>query len=64
MNPQDPAFTAAVSDLTNTLQVAVPVAGRIRERAEALAQDAERLEAALERAVAAIRTLQPKGGPR
>ena len=60
MNPQDPTFTAAVSDLANTLQVAVPVAGRIRERAEALAQDAERLEAAVERAAAAVKQLRPK----
>jgi hypothetical protein len=57
----DPAtLAAAVSDLANALQVAGPVAARIRERTEALAQDAERLEAAVDRAAAAVRQLQPK----
>ena len=66
MNEQ---IAAAVSDLANALQVAAPVAARIRERADALAQDAERLESALERATKAVRQLQPRpdretGGPR
>ena len=54
------AIAAAVSDLANALQVAVPVAARIRERADALAQDTERLEAAVERAATALRQLRPR----
>lgn len=56
-------LAAVVSDLANALQVAAPVAARMRERADALAQDAERLETAIERAAGALRQLQPpKGG--
>jgi predicted ATP-grasp superfamily ATP-dependent carboligase len=63
MSAPDPAaIAAAVSELANTLQVAVPVAGRIRQRAEALAEDADRLETAIERAAQAVRRLQPRTG--
>lgn len=55
-------LAAVVSDIANALQVAAPAAARVRERAEALSQDAERLEAAVERAVRTVRELQPKGG--
>ena len=50
---------AALSDLANALQVALPLAARLRQRAEALTEDAERLDVAIERAVEAMRRLQP-----
>lgn len=59
MNPPDPIIAAAVSELANAIQIAAPVAVRIRERADALAQDAERLEVAVTRATMAVRQLQP-----
>lgn len=61
MNEQaDPQFAAAVSALANALQVALPIAARMRYRFEAQAHDADVLETALGRATAAIRDLQPK----
>lgn len=56
--PDDVA--AAVSELANALQVAAPAAARIRERSDSLGQEAERLETAIERAVTAVRRLQPE----
>lgn len=62
MNAPDPAapLAAALSELANALQVALPIGARIRERADALAQDAERLDVTLTRAADAVRTLQPR----
>jgi hypothetical protein len=56
----DPTNATAIAELANALQVAAPTAARLQERADALAQDAERLTIAIERAATAIRTLQPK----
>jgi hypothetical protein len=56
-NPDNVA--AFVSDIANALQVAAPAAARVRERADALQQHAERLEAAIERAATAVRQLEP-----
>ena len=65
----DPATVrAAVAELANALQIAVPLTARMRERADALTQDAERLELAIGRAADAMRGMQPpadgKGGGR
>lgn len=57
--PDADRLAVAVSELANSLQVAIPLAARVRERGEALAQDAERLETALSRANDALRQLQP-----
>ena len=57
--PSRAALAAAVSDLANALQVAIPVAARLRERAEAMAEDIERLDLAVTRAGDALRRLQP-----
>ncbi len=57
----DPRLTAAISDLANALQVAVPAAARLRQHLDAQAGDAEQLEAGLTRAMQAIRVLQPPG---
>lgn len=56
-------IAAAVSEVTNALQVALPAAARIRERLDEQTQDAERLEAALTRATEAIRHLRPSPLP-
>lgn len=50
---------AAISQLANALQVAVPLAARMRDRLDAQTSDAEKLEHALSRAAEAVRTLQP-----
>ena len=57
--PDSRAAAAALAELANALQVAIPLTARIRERADALGQDAERLEIAVTRAAHAVRTLQP-----
>ena len=49
----------AVSDLANALQSAIPAAARLREHLDGQAQEADRLEDALTRAMQAIRQLQP-----
>ena len=68
MCDRDEQFKEAVSDLTNALQAAAPIATRQRRVLGDLAQDAMGLEAAVERAVRAVRRLRPndreKGGPR
>jgi hypothetical protein len=63
------ATASAVSDLANALQIAIPAAARLREHLDGQAQEADRLEDALTRAMQAIRQLQPSrgrepGGPR
>lgn len=58
--PNNAALSAALSEIANALQVAVPTCARLRERADALTQDAERLDIAITRAAAAVRTLQPR----
>ena len=59
MSAQNPErVAAAISELANAIQIALPMSARIRERSDALATDAERLEAALSRAISAVRQLQ------
>ena len=52
-------FREAISELANALQTAVPVATHLRRDLGATAQDAVTLEAALDRAVRAMKKLQP-----
>jgi thioesterase domain-containing protein len=59
MPDRDDQFKAALSDLANALQVAAPIAERQRRELGDLAQDAVSLEAAVDRAVQAVRRLQP-----
>lgn len=53
---------AAVAELANAIQAAVPAAARMRQRLEEQAQDADALEVVLERAMDAMRQLQPGHG--
>lgn len=55
----DNAHATAVSDLANALQTAMPTAARMRQRRDEQAHDADTLEAALDRAMQAVRQLQP-----
>jgi hypothetical protein len=61
MNADD-ARAETIAALANALQVAVPVAARLRHHLDAQAQDADALETALARAMQAVRQLQPNGG--
>jgi hypothetical protein len=58
----DEKTRAAIAALANALQVAVPVAARLRQRLDAQAQDANALETALALAMQAMRQLQPGRG--
>jgi thioesterase domain-containing protein len=60
--PIDDRFKEALSDLANALQSAAPLAIRQRRNLGELAQDAVSLEAAVDRAVRAVRRLQPDAG--
>lgn len=68
MSDREEQFKEALSDLTNALQTAAPLATRQRRVLGDLAQDAMSLEAAVERAVRAVRRLRPndrdRGGAR
>ena len=63
---QDPEkFAEAFSNLTNALAAAAPLATRLRQDLSERAEDALTLEAAIDRAVRAVRDLRPgKGGSR
>lgn len=61
MSAADQNLTATISALANALQTAVPAAARIRQRLDEQTQDADTLEAALTRAMDAVRQLQPDG---
>ena len=58
MPEHDHPFTEAVSDLANALQIAAPLADRLRVTAAQQQQDAETLHAAVERAVEALPRLR------
>lgn len=59
MSDRDEQFKEALSDLTNALQTAAPLATRQRRVLGDLAQDALSIEAAIDRAVRAVRQLRP-----
>lgn len=58
MPHRDEEFKEALSNLANALQTAAPLATRQRRVLGDLAQDALSLEAAVERAVRAVRRLR------
>ena len=55
----DDKSQTAVPELANALQIAIPAAARLREHLDGQAQEADRLEHALARAMQAVRHLQP-----
>ena len=61
MSEQDDRLKEAISDLANALQTAAPLAVQQRRSLGDLAQGALTLEAAVERAVRAVRQLAPDG---
>lgn len=63
MSDRDKRVNEAVSDLTNALQVAAPLATRQRRVLGDLAQDAVSLDAAINRAVRAVRQLREDRRP-
>jgi len=60
MPDRDDQFKEALSDLANALQTAAPLATRQRRVLGDLAQDTVNLEAAVERAVRAVRRIRPE----
>jgi hypothetical protein len=64
--PIDPKFSEQFSALTNALASAAPLATRLRRDLAGQSEDALALEAAIERAVKAVRQMRPaddeKGG--
>ena len=64
MPDRDEQFKEALSDLTNALQTAAPLTTRQRRVLGDLAQDALSVEAAIDRAVRAVRQLRPDGDAR
>ena len=58
----DKRFAERFSDLANALAAAAPLATRLRQDLGERVQDAVVLEAAIDRAVRAVRDLRPKRG--
>ena len=54
---------AVLADVANALQGAVGLAALVRRNAQTVADDAVALEAAIGRAVSALKRLQPRSGP-
>jgi hypothetical protein len=61
MEEREEQFTATVAELANALQVAAPLADRLRVTAAQQHADAAALDGAIDRAVRALRTFQPGG---
>ena len=59
MAPLDPRVRRVVDDIANALQAAIGVATQLRRQSQTVADDTIALEAAIGRAVAALRRLQP-----
>lgn len=59
MPDRDEQFNEVISDLANALQTAAPLATQQRRVLDDLAEDALTLEAAVERAVRAVKRLAP-----
>ena len=59
MPAQNDPLAAAVSDMANALQVAAPLATRLRRELSEQVQDAVTLEAAIVRAVRAVKRMRP-----
>jgi hypothetical protein len=57
----DSPFDQVISELANALQAATPLSTRLRRRLAEQSQDAVTLEAAIDRAVRAVRELRPRG---
>ena len=66
MTPLDPELRTVIDELANAVQAAIGLATRLRRETQTIADDAVRLEAAIGRAVLALRRLQPssRGGER
>jgi hypothetical protein len=62
MSPRDRrVLRQAVDDLAHALQIAIGLATMVRRTMQDTADDAVTLEAAIGRAVSALRRLQPRG---
>jgi hypothetical protein len=67
VSPRDrPVVRQVIDDVANALQTAIGLATAQRRNTQDTADDMVRLEAAIGRAVSALKRLQParKGGPR
>ena len=60
--PSAREIRAVLADMANALQGAVGLAALMRRNAQTVADDAVALEAAIGRAVSALRRLQPRSG--
>jgi hypothetical protein len=60
--PTTRELRAVLDDVANALQGAVGLAGHVRRNAQTVADDAVMLEAAIGRAVSALKRLQPRPG--
>lgn len=61
--PTTRKLRAVLDDVANALQGAIGLATHVRRNAQTVADDAVALEAAIGRAVSALKRLQPRSGP-
>jgi hypothetical protein len=66
MSPRARLVRGVIDDLAHTLQIAIGLATRLRRNSQDTVDDAVALEAAIGRAVAALKRVQPatRGGRR
>jgi hypothetical protein len=62
--PTPRELRAVLDDVANALQGAIGLASHVRRNAQSVADDAVTLEAAIGRAVSALKRLQPRPGAR
>lgn len=61
--PTTRELRAVLDDVANALQGAIGLASHVRRNTQSVADDAVALEAAIGRAVSALKRLQPRSGP-
>jgi hypothetical protein len=59
MTPLDPELRSIIDELATAVQTAIGLATRLRRETQTITDDAVSLEAAIGRAVVALRRLQP-----
>jgi len=64
MTPRDPQLRSIIDELAKAVQTAIGLATRLRRETQAITDDAVSLEAAIGRAVLALKRLQPRRGGR
>ena len=64
MRRETVTLRTVIDELTNALQAAIGLAGQVRRTSQGTVDDAVLLEASIDRAVSALKRLQPASTPK